>query len=826
MIRIWLAFAVAGAAAVQMLAYLPSNPGRWTLLAAFGSLLQLSSTGMRHHEAALWWRALQLVLWALLAGAVGFGYAAWRAQAMVADSLSPEHENLVTRLTVQVSGLATAVRGGQRFEAQVLHAPVPGIPRRLIISWYDANASWQAAARHTNKAPVKDDKNKSARPLVQPGEVYRLALVLKRPHGLSNPHSFDYEAWLFERGLRATGTVRGTPQRLSDAPFSSFSIATQRLRHYLRAAIGPYVEGTRYGPVILALAMGDQASVDKNDWATFNRLGITHLVSISGSHVTILAAGAAFLAMLRWKRARWRGVPLAEYIPAQVGGAAIALLIAWIYCLVAGWGVPAQRTFFMLGTVAVAAMARLPLSASRVLLAAAALVTGLDPWAPLAPGFWLSFGAVAVLMAAGTGRWRVPPRHRWRRMLADASALQLAITLALVPVLAFQFNEVSFASPLANAVAIPVVTFIVTPLALAALLLAPLPMVGGIGGGLAWLAERIFAWMMLPIDYLANSRWAMLSVASPPWYLVVLACLGVAWALQPRGLPGRWAAWLMIVPCVCYQPPRPQPGTYRLTVLDVGQGAAAVIETAEHVVVVDTGPPFGVDSDAGERVVWPYLRARGIRRIDDLIITHADVDHAGGVASLLQHVDAVRIRASYRLPKRISADNLPLDAAFAPCRAGQGWVLDGIMFTFLHPNTSEETPRDTNANSCVLRVQGVQGSALLPGDIGQREEQQLVRRYGSAVKSEVVLMAHHGSLTSSAGEFVQAVAAQHAVAQAGYLSRFGHPRPEVVQRWRDAEAVVHRSDHHGAVIFEVRHGRLRVRRQRDVARRYWHTTYP
>src|SRR5690606_24102082 len=265
-------------------------------------------------------RGVQVAGAALLAAAVGFSHAAWRADARLADALDREHENLVTRLTLQVTGLATRTGHGQRFEARVVHSPVVGVPSSLQVGWYGSSET----------------------ALAMPGEVYSAAVVLKRPHGAWNPHGFDFEAWMFERGLRAGATVRGTPRLVDDRPTTDFSILVQRVRHVLRAAAQPALEGTRYGPVMLALALGDQAGVRKEDWAIFNRVGITHLVSISGSHVTMLAALAAAFALWSWKRVRWRGTPLAERAPAQVVAAGCALVVAWLYCLLAGWGVPAQ----------------------------------------------------------------------------------------------------------------------------------------------------------------------------------------------------------------------------------------------------------------------------------------------------------------------------------------------------------------------------------------------------------------------------------------------------------------------------------------------------
>lgn len=807
---------VAAVAVVQLLPVLPRGAGGWGL-AASAALAGACVLAPRLHDRRA--RAALAVAAVMLALAAGGGYSAWRAQHRLADALAPEHENLVTRVVFQVVGLATGDDAGQQFEARVLQAPVAGVPSRLLVRWYAARQTpWprlRATERHTMA-------------LVAPGQIYRAALVLRRPHGSWNPHGFDFEAWMFERGLRAGATVRGSPVLLEDRPWSGFSVAVQRMRHGLRAAMRPALAGTRYGPVVLALAMGDQAGVDQADWRTFNRVGITHLVSISGLHVTMLAGLAAMAALWCWKRMAWRGAGLAERLPAQIVAAACALMVAWLYCLVAGWGVPAQRTFFMLATVAVAAMLRLSATPSGVLTAALALVTWLDPWAPLSPGFWLSFGAVAVLMLAGSGRWRAPGRAAgWRQglwqALGQASALQLAITAALVPALALQFNEVSVGSPLANALAIPVVSFVVTPLALAAMLCAPVPGLGGLGGWLAWAAERVLALMMWPIEWLAAAPWSSLAVAAPPWPVVALGCAGVAWALLPAGPPGRRAAWLLLAPVLLYGPPRPAPGEWRMTVLDVGQGAAAVIETARHTVVFDTGPPYGAAADAGERVVWPYLRARGVRRLDELVVSHADADHAGGLAALLAALPVARVRTSYPLTPAIARRI----GHHAPCRQGQGWMVDGVTFAFLHPAPdpaaeSGRLRRETNAHSCVLRVQGLYHAALLTGDIHREQERVLQSRLGDGLQADVVLMAHHGSRTSSDPVFVAATGAAHAVAQAGYLSRYGHPSPEVVARWRAAGTRVHRTDSDGAVAFTSTSDGLAAVSERAARPRYWH----
>ncbi|MDH2236891.1 DNA internalization-related competence protein ComEC/Rec2 [Pigmentiphaga sp. GD03639] len=750
--------------------------------------------GCRRHRRAA-------VLLAVAAFAAGSALALTRIDLRLQDGLSPAQENVPLELEYLVTSLSTATAAGQRFEATVLDPPA-GVPGQVQLSW------WGRAAE------------------VVPGERWRGTVLLRRPHGTLNPHGFDYEAYLFEHGIRATGSVRGQPSRLADDAYASFDVAVQRARHVCREALRRALEGKRYGAVLAALAMGDQAGVDRRDWDIFNRTGITHLVSISGLHVTMLAALAGWAVLQAWKRCRWDGIRLPERHPAQVAAAGAALAVAWLYCLLAGWGVPARRTFFMLAVVAGAAAWRVPVSGSRVLALAAALVCALDPWATLAAGFWLSFGAVALLILCGGGRWRQrdgpAPASAWPARVAasvrEGARAQAALTVGLLPALALLFQQVSLVSPLANAVAIPVVSLLVTPLALAALALSVAPGLEEWGAATAAVAHAVFEGLMVPLQWLADTELAAVSLAAPPWPLFVLALAGVVWTLQPRGLPGRWLGLVLLVPMLAYRPARPAPGEWRLAMLDVGQGTAIVVETASATLLYDTGPPYGDKADAGGRVVWPYLRARGIRRLDDVVVSHADADHAGGLRSVLAALPAARVHASYDLA---SADIG--QAVFSRCAAGQRWTVDGVAFEFLHPASprGEVPARARNAHSCVLRVRGTHHAALLAGDIGAAEEAGLAAVEDLA--ADVVAAPHHGSRGSSSPALVAATRASHVVAQAGYLNRYRHPHPDAERRWRRAGAVFHRTDRHGALVFVSRQEGLRVARERESRRRYWHT---
>jgi competence protein ComEC len=816
MLRISLLAFMVGTAFVHGLAAVPTWPlsalGALACLLALAGLYRMGEAGHASHRRAA------MLGGPLLCLLLGVAWTSARVDMRLADGLSAQRENVPVQVVFRVSSLPAVGARSQRFEATLIDPPA-GVPRQVLLGWFTDAKGAQLAV---------------------PGQVWRAQAIFKRPHGNLNPDGFDYEAYLFERNLRATGNLRGKPRLVGDEPFANFGVMVQRARHALRAGLQAPLQGTRYGSVIAALAVGDQANVEPADWAVFSRTGITHLVSISGMHVTLLAALAGAAMLAGWKRWSWRGVALPQRSPAQIVAAAAAVIVAFIYCLLAGWGVPAQRTFFMLAVVAAAAILRLPLSGSRVLILAAALVTLLDPWASLAPGFWLSFGAVAMLMVCGSGRWR--RRHdaddadagrsdRWRRvqaMLGEACRLQLILTIGMIPLVAFAFQQISLVSPLANALAIPVVSFIVTPMALIAMFLCVVPGLDVAGGLLARGAQAVFELLMVPVQALADVPFSVYALAAPPWPLIGLACMGVAWALQPRGLPGRRLALLLLLPVLVYQPARPQPGDWRLTALDVGQGASVVIETAHSAVVYDTGPGYGDGADAGARVVWPYLRARGIRSLDTLVVSHGDLDHAGGVASILAALPVRSVTASYDLPQKIEHDlkeggKVPMPP-FTLCLAGQSWTLDGVSFSMLHPPASPRQAtqsKERNAASCVLKIEGRHHSALLTGDIGSLEEQRLSRL--SDIRADVVMAPHHGSRNASTLPFVTATQARHAFAQAGYLNGYGHPHSTTVRRWEGAGAILHRTDLHGAIVFESRDGQLDVSRERETRRRVWHT---
>lgn len=821
-----LAFLLASGA-VQGMSRLPQAELLWALFAGLVVLsLGMVSTSLGRRRGLSW--RLLAPLWAALFGLV---YTVAIAQQRLGDELTEDNQNKIARVVLRVAGLVRLAPDSRVFEADVISSRPPGVPSRIQVSW---SAPGHSGPYGRFNAPVADF------PELAPGQVWRMALTLKRPHGARNLHGFDYEGYLFAQGIRATGSVRGKPILQDDQPWASLPIIAQRMRHRVREAVSPYIEGMRYGPVLLALSIGDQAGIDASDWQVFNRAGLSHLIAISGGHITMIAAVGGLTAFWLWRRARWKRRMLAECIPAQVVAALAALVVAWLYCLLAGWGVPARRTFLMLAVLALAHIFRMRLTASRVLCLAALAVVLLDPWAMLASGFWLSFGAVWVLMASGAwwGRqMQLAERSRVRGFwlfIVSATALQLAITVALLPLLALLFNEVSLVSPLANAYAIPLVTLLVTPLSLLLALLAFVPGLEFAAGWAAWLGHAVLEALMLPTVWLTQLELASVNVAAAPMWLSVVAVLGLLVAIMPYGLPMRHMAWLLMLPALFWRPERPLAGGWNLHALDVGQAASFVVQTANHVLVFDTGLRSSLQSDTGARTVWPFLRAQGEKNIDVLVVSHADIDHAGGTRSLLAAVPIQQSYSSFDLQAYLEREagllglpgqTPPLPLAMTACEYGAIWQVDDVAFEFLWPLETE--PRKTrsgkapkpNDRSCVLRIRGRHHSILLTGDIGVAQERALLDRGLAGV--DVVAVAHHGSLGSSAEQFVNGVEALHAIAQAGAWSRYGHPNSKVQQRWEDSGARFWRTDRDGAIHIQSHGENLTAQSVRQMHRRYW-----
>ena len=713
-----------------------------------------------------------------MAVAIGFCWALGMAHLRMADRLAPALEGKDITVTGVISSLPSVSERGVRFELEPEQADAR-LPEKILLSWY-------------RSAPEEDE----AAPLaasVHPGERWRLTVRLRRPHGSFNPHGFDYEAWLLERGIGATGYVRPKTQPMLVGHRTGFLDFIEKIREKTRDRFKAVLGETPASGILAALAVGDQRSISAEEWRLFNRTGVTHLMSISGLHVTLVSGLFAWLAAALWRRS----ARLLLLLPARKAAALAAIAGALGYTLIAGFAVPAQRTFWMVTVVALALWSGRIAAPARTLALALAVVLAFDPWAVLSPGFWLSFGAVALIF------WVADPD---KGTVRQALRVQWAITIGLAPAALFLFAQMSVVGPLANAVAIPVVSAIITPLALAA---AVLPW-----DALLDVAAWLMQWLLEFLEWCAALPGALWQPHAPPLWATLVALAGVLWLLAPRGVPWRPGGLALMLPAMLIPPAAPPAGEAWITTLDVGQGLAVLVRTANRALVYDAGPAFGTDADSGERVIAPLLRALGISRVDSMIVTHNDNDHSGGAASVLASFEVGELRSSL-VPTH------PL-LALAPdargCRAGDAWNWDGVDFAILHPVNLQE--KKSNNLSCVLKVSAGGRAMLLTGDIERPSETALVGRDPAVLRADVLLVPHHGSRTSSSAEFLAAVGASAAVIPVGYRNRFGHPHADVLSRLSTSR--VFRTDSDGAVTVRLSDRGLGIEGERQARPRYWH----
>lgn len=767
---------VAFAAGVWLLQQQPELPGRqwlWLLpLVLTPLLLPAGRGGMQGY-------ARQFLL-ILVCAALGFAWAGTRAQLRMADALPPAWEGVDLQVVGVVAGLPDRDAHGERFDFRVEKLLTPGAtaPANLRLSW-----------------PAPEWAGEQAPRRLAAGERWQFSVRLKRPHGTANPDGFDYEAWLLQQNIRATGYVRekGGAVRLGESgrPLD----LVQRLREAMRQRIAQALGGHPQAGVITALAVGDQNAVPHGNWRVYNRTGTSHLMSISGLHITLFATLIGGLAYALWRRAP----ALVLRLPARRAALLLGWLAALAYALLAGFQIPAQRTLFMLSVLVLGFwLQRQPRPASLLLLALAAVLL-FDPWAVLAPGFWLSFGALAAMMWAVQGVLGAEGRvSAWLRT-------QAAVTIVLAPALLLLFHQLSLVSPLANALAIPAVSMGVVPLTLAGMLVPALLQPA------AWLMQNVET----ALHWLSAFDWAAWALPAPSIAAVSLALAGAGWLLLP-GLRARWLGGCMFLPLLFPAVANPDPGTFEAEVLDVGQGTAILVRTAGHTLLYDTGPALG-DNDAGEQIVLPRLRALGISRLDGLVLTHDDLDHTGGAASVMRDEEIGWLLTS--LP---AAHHL-LRRPFQACVRGQHWDWDGVRFEVLNPpeQAYARPGRSDNNKSCVLRISRGAQSLLLTADAERIAELEMTERVADRLPATVLVAGHHGSRTSSIAEFVAAVRPQQVVFTLGYRNRYGHPYPDVLRRFAESGAALHRSDRHGWLRLRFADSGIHVERWREQRKRYW-----
>lgn len=905
--RLMLCAFVAGCWLVQQLPALP--PASLLMTALAGATAVVLACMMARRLPARRW------LVTCLAGVLaGFGWAAYRASERLADRLPPALESVDLQVTGSVVGLPSLQTPGLRFAfapevpgaANVVDVAVPrqgpALPSRLLLSW---------------QAPPEG---------LLAGDRLAVSVRLRRPHGLANRHGFDQEYWLLQHGIGATGYVRSGTRLAGTAGWRRAAVA--RLRGRLRERLdGAMPPGAPYAGVLVALAIGDQSGIAPVQWALFTRTGIGHLISISGLHITMVSGLIGAMVRRGWRHsfglARLLRRPLPLRCPAQRAAAFAAMLAALCHGLISGMEVPAQRTVIMVAAAALSIWLHRSPPASLVLAWAAAAALAIDPWAVRSAGFWLSFGAVAAIFfvaADGQGRDEgrdeggdegraqgsrmglaaehadalgddtlLEPKARWWRRVAgrmqdtwrDGARVQWAVTVGLIAPTLVLFQQLSLVSPLANAVAIPLVSLLVTPAVLVATgLLAAAPWVPATiaqnwltpaGTALLWASDCALQALEMGLRMLAGPDWAVWQSASPgamalalavPGTLILLAPPGFGWRLRFHGL-------LLLGPLLAAGRSPPLHGL-RATVFDVGQGAAVLIETRRHVLLYDAGPAYGAANpprlalsgqpvsartpagsppryaepdaegaappSAADRVVLPFLRATGIRHLDALVISHEDADHAGGARAVLDAMPVAQFWSGAPLQHPLlRAPPGKAGAVRAPCEAGMQWEWDGVRFAFLHPLPGQagHPALSSNARSCVLRVATAAGTILLTGDIDAASERSMMQRLTpEQLRADLLLVPHHGSITSSTAAWLDAVHPSGALFQLGYRNRYRHPHPRIWARYGERDIARWRTDNTGMLSARIAGSEqagaagILVRAFRQTEPRYWREAPP
>ncbi len=619
-----------------------------------------------------------------------------------------------------------------------------------------------------------------AYPQLQPGQRWRLQLKVRRPHGLANPGGFDYERYLWQQGIVGRGYVRSGPlnYRLSGIEPRQW---INHWRYQLKQSLLKRMGKTPFDGIVLALLLGDRDHISVKQWQLFRDTGTSHLMAISGLHIGLMAMLFFYLSLLVT-----RCFPrCCLYIPARSIAAISAILGAAAYSALAGFSVSTQRALVMVSIVMLAQLLKRIVSPLTLWCYALFVVLLLDPFAILSTGFWLSFYAVFLIVYVMA--YRVARLNKWQQIFR----IQGAIFIGMLPLSLFYFQQISLIAGFANLLAIPWASFVVVPLSVLSLLLLG---VNGVNHYLLLGVQYSIHWMLIFLQYCQASHLY--------WHLGVNGVLGFAClllALLLLLLPKAWpmksiaSVWLIVAVFINARHFHPD-WLLRLTVLDVGQGLATVIETKQHVYLYDTGIKFSDTSDSGINVIVPYLHRLGIRKLDTIVISHGDNDHKGGMASILHQYPHTKVMTS---DPHIIKQFHPSET----CVSGQQWQVDNVNFKMLYPQAGQAYK--VNESSCVLQIQVGQQTILLPGDLEAGGEKRLVNSQRALLKASIIVAPHHGSITSSTPKFVAAVHPEYVVYPMGWHNRYGFPSKKVQQRYKKVGAKAYKTAETGAIQFII-----------------------
>jgi len=652
-------------------------------------------------------------------------------------------------------------------------------------------------------------------PILKPDDKWQLVVRLKKPFGYQNSGGFDYEAWMFQNKIDAKGYVRKSKLNILLQENKSW-LSFTRARYELKQKIHK-INHSVYRSIILALLIGDKSEIKDKQWQVFRKTGTSHLIAISGLHIGLIAGLVFFMSRWLWGFYS-NGV---EIIPSPKVAALCAIVAAVIYSALAGFSLPTQRALIMLCVIMVSILFDIRAQSWKTLSIALLLVLVLSPFSVMNPGFWLSFCAVGIILYFS--KMKNISELKFVSTLYSWSLIQIVIAVGLIPFVLLFFGETSIISPIANFIIVPVFSFIVVPITfIAGCILFVSPTVSGLlFSVVVFVLDK--TWIFL--EYLATLNFSTVRIDFLSNIAFVLACVGVTLIFLPKKFPAKYLTPIFFLPLLFFKPESPEFGTAKMTLLDVGQGLAVVIQTEHHVLVFDTGPRFSNSFNTGKTVVVPFLKSKGISQVNYLIISHGDNDHIGGVKSVVDliNVNSILTSVPTKVVAMIKSSNQKVPVEL--CNSDLQWHWDGVEFRFIHP--SPQTTLKDNDASCVLQISSGQNTILLTGDIEAKAEQEIVDdselNSGLNLLSTILVAPHHGSKTSSTQLFLDKVRPKYVLYAVGYRNRYRFPADVVSKRYKNLGAIEYSTSNNGAIVFilsakEIKKPEL----YRESHRRFWH----
>lgn len=633
------------------------------------------------------------------------------------------------------------------------------------------------------------------------GQLWQLNVKLKLAHGFQNPGGFDYERWLFVKGIQATGyVVNDSESRLLGV--NEFSI--NRLRQDINQWISAHCVNCRSPGLLKALSTGYRGDLSESERSLFQNTGTAHLIAISGLHIGIIAAFVFFLSRKIWNWLLYK---------TSISRSDFCWVMSWIavlmYSLLSGFELPAQRAFLMFTVLGLMMLLRLPFNLLNSVMTTLIAVLIFSPTAVLSESFWLTLCAMGIILL-GSFIWQYQ-RSRWRQLLA----MQLLFSLLFIPLTLIIFNQIHSASLFANLIAVPLVSLIIVPANFTLLALFWLPH--------SWLdiaytlIDLISSFLVDYLEWLQQLGLQAIPMNTLDTWRLILLVIWLLLLVLPGGML-RPKGWLVLLPAIIFWPSaRETRELLTLTVLDIGTGNAIVVQTREHSLIYDFGPGNRSGFSVGDWVIQPFLNHQGIHQVDQIIISHNDQDHLGGLYSVIEKFDQIPLISGTPegIRQRFSALHGVRD-----CHAIKPWRWDGVEFEFLM--TEQDTAESDNNRSCVLRINVNNRHILLTGDIEASQEQLLLKQHEEKLKSSILLAPHHGSLSSSSAQFIRAVSPEHVIFSSGYLNHWGFPKDEIIQRYASSGTALYRTDQDGAILVRCDANDCRVKKYRQLYPRIWY----